>query len=144
MIDTDKAPQPYGLLWTIAENLGKRGMVDWNKKKYAEALFFHPLQEEVTINGENLLKYFREKHTPVLNAIIWEYLRDNPKEIPDEWKINQKGEVQYIFFWGTIDRSPQGNLYVRYITWTGGNWTASNYLLSGDWHGDFPAAVFVK
>ena len=143
-IDTDKEPKAYGLLWTIAENFGKRGMINWDKEMYREALFFHPLQINGSIRGNNLYEYFKEKHTPVLNASVWEYLKDNPEEIPEEWKKKYGGNEQYIFFWGTIDRSPQGDLCVRYLTWSGGNWTAGNYLMSGNWHEDFPAAVFVR
>ncbi|MES2060168.1 MAG: hypothetical protein V4438_04010 [Patescibacteria group bacterium] len=144
MIDTDKEPAPYGLLWTIAENFNKRGIIKWDKKRFKDALFIHSMQMDGSIRGNDLFEYFKEKHTPVLNAAVWEYLKDNPTQIPEEWKKKEGGNEQYIFFWGTIDRSPQGNLYVRYITWTGGNWAAGSYLLSGNWHEDFPAAVWVK
>ncbi len=143
-INTNKEPQPYGLLWTVAENFGKVGMINWDKRKYKDALFIHSLQIDGSIRGNDLFEYFKEKHTPVMNAAIWEYLKENTTDIPEEWKTGASGNAAYIFFWGTIDRSPQGNLYVRYLTWTGGNWTASNYLLSGNWHEDFPAAVYIK
>jgi hypothetical protein len=143
-IDTNKEPEPFGLLWTVAENFGKYGMIVWDKKKYKSSLFLHTMQVDGSIRGNDLFEYLKQKHTPVLNASVWEYLRDNQSEIPEEWKMSPKGNAQYIFFWGTIDRSPQGNLYVRYLSWTGGNWTTSNYLLSGNWHEDFPAAVLVK
>jgi hypothetical protein len=143
-VDTNKEPKTYGLLWTVAENFGKRGIIAWDKNKYRDALFLQPLQIDGSIRGNDLFEYIKQKHVAVLNAAVWEYLRDNPKEIPDEWKMSPKGNAQYIFFWGTIDRSPQGNLYVRYLAWTGGNWTTSSYLLGGNWHEDFPAAVWVK
>lgn len=143
-IDTNKEPKTFGLLWTVAENFSKWGDIDWDKDKYSDALFLHPHQKQGSIRGTDLFEYIKEKHMPVLNGAVWEYLKDNPEQIPEEWKRKDDGNELYIFFWGTIDRSPQGNLYVRYLTWTGGNWTASNYLLSGNWHEDFPAAVFVK
>ena len=142
-IDTDKSPQVYGLLWTIAENFGKRGIISWNKDKYKDALFMHPLQMGDSIRGNDLYEYFKQKNTPVMSAGVWEYLREHTEEIPEEWKRKYGGNELYIFFWGTIDRSPEGDLYVRYLSWTGGNWTAGNYLLSGNWHEDFPTAVYV-
>ncbi len=144
LIDTDREPGVYGLLWAVAENFGKQGVINWDMDKYKNALFIHPMQLDGFIRGNNLYAYFKEKHTPVLNAAVWHYLKDHPEYIPKEWQKSSKGNAQYIFFWGTIDRSPQGDLYVRYLSWTGGNWTSGNYLLSGNWHEDFPAAVFVK
>ena len=143
-IDTDQTPKIYGELWTIAENWSKQGIIDWDKEKYKNALFLEPLQIEGSIRGNDLFEFFKEKNTQVLNANVWEYLKDNNEEIPEEWKTNKKGNSQYIFFWGTIDRSPDGNLYIRYLSWSGGNWVSSTYLLSGNWHEDFPAALFVK
>lgn len=142
LIDTDKSPQVYGLLWTIAENFSKRGTISWNKDKYKDALFMHPMQMGSSIRGNDLYEYFKQKNTPIMNASVWEYLKEHTEEIPEEWKRKYGGNELYIFFWGTIDRSPKGDLYVRYISWTGGNWTASNYLLSGNWHEDFPAAIY--
>lgn len=141
-IDTDKEPKPYGLLWSVAEHFSKHGTISWNKDTYKDNLFVHPLQIEGSIRGNNLFEFIKEKNLPVMNACVWEYLKENFSAIPEEWKMDEKGNARYIFFWGTIDRSPEGDLYIRYLSWTGGNWTTSNYLLSGNWHEDFPAAVY--
>ncbi len=143
-INTDKEPKPYGLLWTIAEHGTKCGRIIWDKGTYKDTLFLHPLQIEGSIRGNDLYEFIKQKNIPVMNGCVWEYLKDNVAEIPDEWKMDTKGNARYVFFWGTIDRSPEGDLYIRYLSWTGGNWTSSNYLLSGNWHEDFPAAVFEK
>ncbi len=143
-IDTDREPKPFGLLWSIAEHFSKHGTISWNKEAYKGALFTHPLQIEGSIRGNNLFEFIKEKDLPVMNACVWEYLKENTAEIPEEWKMSKKGNAQYIFFWGTVDRSPEGDLYVRYLSWTGGNWTTSSFLLSGNWHEDFPAAVYEK
>jgi len=143
-IDTNNEPNPYGLLWSVAEHWSKRGAIEWNKEAQADTLFLAPMQIEGSIRGNNLFEFIKEKNIPVMNACVWEYLKANPEEVPEEWKMNSAGNACYIFFWGTIDRSPEGDLYVRYLSWTGGNWSASNYLLSGNWHEDFPAAVYEK
>ncbi len=143
-IDTDKDPKPYGLLWSIAEHFSKKGIITWDKAAFKDNLFTHPLQNGGFVRGNDLYEFLKQKNIPVMNACVWEYLKENTGEIPEEWKMSVKGDACYIFFWGTIDRSPEGDLYVRYLSWTGGNWTESNYLLGGNWHEDFPAAVYEK
>jgi len=143
-IDTDRNPNNYGDLWTVAENWSHHGVITWLEMVKGVELFLDPVQIEGSIRGNDLFEHFKEKNTEVLNATVWEYLKQHPTEIPEEWKIGAKGNAQYIFFWGTIDRSPDGNLYVRYMSWTGGNWVFSNYLLGGNWHEDFPAVVVKK
>jgi predicted dithiol-disulfide oxidoreductase (DUF899 family) len=137
----NELPAVYGNLWTIAENWSKHGISEIKNISTETSLFLDPVQIEGSIRGNDLYEFLKEKNTPVLNATIWEYLRNNESLIPEEWRFSTKGNAQYIFFWGTIDRSPDGNLYVRYITWSGGNWVFSNYLMSGNWHEDFPAVI---
>ena len=141
-IDTNATPKPYALLWSIAEHEHKRGLLDWDKSKFKDHLFLAPMQVEGSIRGNNLYEFLREKGVPTMNASIWEYLKENQDEIPDEWKVDNRGSAKYIFFWGTIDRSPEGDLFIRYLSWTGGNWSFGNYLIGGNWHEDFPAAVY--
>ena len=137
-------PHIYGELWTIAENSSPVKSIDLEEIVKNTSLLLHPLQESGSIRGNNLYEYFKEKKTPVLGASVWEYFKTHENQIPEEWKQSPKGNEQYIFFWGTIDRSPEGDLYVRYLSWTGGNWVFSNYLLGGNWHEDFPALVATK
>ncbi len=143
-IDTTGHPDTYGDLWTIAENWTNQGQLDPLEIKNKTSLFLDPVQIQGSIRGNDLYEHLKQKNICVLNAITWQYLRSHPGLIPEEWKTGSKGNAQYIFFWGTIDRSPDGDLYVRYISWTGGNWVFSNYLLGGNWHEDFPAIVMIK
>ncbi|MDB5204795.1 MAG: hypothetical protein JWP09_823 [Candidatus Taylorbacteria bacterium] len=143
-IDTTQNPHIYGELWTIAENWTHDGVIVFADIKEKLNLHLDPVQLGGSIRGNDLYEHLKEQNINVLNATIWQYLRDHHNEIPENWKIGPKDNAQYIFFWGTIDRSPEGDLYVRYISWTGGNWVFGNYLLSGNWHEDFPAAVLVK
>jgi hypothetical protein len=128
-------PKPYADLWSIAENWSNGEITDWTRLN----LFLHPMQKDGSMRGNDLFEFFKEKKVSVLNASAWEYLKTNQNEIPESWKYSELKGAQYIFFWGTIDRSPSGDLYVRYLAWSGGNWLFSNFLLSGNWHEDFPA-----
>ncbi len=143
-IDTTKSPNTYGELWTIAENWSSQGVISSENIKDGTELFLDPVQVQGSIRGNDLYEHLKQKNINVLNAVVWEYLRTNKGCIPTEWKIGQNGNAQYIFFWGTLDRSPDGDLYVRYISWTGGNWVFSNYLMSGNWHEDFPTVILKK
>ena len=139
--ETNTTPRPYADLWSVAENRETEGFTSWAESKDTLTLFLHPQQLDGSLRGNNLYEFFKEKNVSVLNATVWEYLKANPHDIPEAWKFSDKEGSQYIFFWGTIDRSPNGDLYVRYLAWSGGNWLFSNYLLSGNWHEDFPAVV---
>lgn len=143
-IDTNKKPLVFEPLWTIAEHWSCQGAIRWDRNKFNDSLFLHPLQIDGSIRGNDLFEFFKEKNTPVLNASVWQYLKEHNDEIPESWKFSDKKGEQYIFFWGTIDRSNAGDLYVRYLSWSGGNWVFSNYLMSGNWHEDFPSALYEK
>lgn len=143
-IDTTKEPTIFEPLWTITEHWKDLGVITWDKTKHGDTLFLHPLQIDGSMRGNNLFEFFKSKRFPVLNACVWEYLKEHNEEIPESWKFSTDGGEQYIFFWGTIDRSNSGDLYIRYLSWSGGNWVFSNYLMSGNWHEDFPAALNEK
>ena len=143
-IDTTINPKTYGELWTIAENWSHQDTLTNEDIQNNTELYLDPVQIQGSIRGNDLYEHLKEKNINVLNATVWEYLKNNPMEIPEMWKTGLKGNAQYVFFWGTIDRSPDGNLYVRYASWTGGNWVFGNYLMGGNWHEDFPAVVLKK
>ena len=75
------------------------------------------------------------KKMPVLSACVLDYLLVNPHLIPEEWK------GKYIYFWGTIFRDPNGDLYVRCLFWRGGKWQSDCNWLGHVWDGDSPAAL---
>lgn len=144
IIDTDQNPEVYGDLWTIAENWSHHGKIVLSELLQKTDLYLDPVQIEGSIRGNDLYEHLKERNINVLNATVWQHLKINSDQIPEVWKYGPKGNAQYVFFWGTIDRSPDGNLYVRYLSWTGGNWVFSNYLLGGNWHEDFPAVIINK
>jgi hypothetical protein len=91
------------------------------------------------IEGNKLRKALSGK--PVLNANVLDYLLKHPELIPDDWKKDENGNTRYIFFWGTIYRSSDGLLYVRYLCWGGGRWGWDAGWLDCGWGSSNPAAV---
>ena len=90
-------------------------------------------QGDKRIVGNDLRKELKSQ--PVLPANILDYLLANPHLIPEEYK----GKA--IFFWGTIYRSSDGHLCVRYLYWHGGRWLWSFSWLAHDFSGIGPALV---
>ena len=91
------------------------------------------------IEGNKLRKELAKK--PVFNANVLDYLLAHPELIPDEWKTDGNGNTRYIFFWGTVYRNRDGNLFVRFLYWDDGRWNWSYHWLDCDWRGNDPAAV---
>ncbi len=130
LIDCDADPFiPEG--WTIEEHK-KGGVFKFNPK--AISLYLNKKQAKGDrIEGNELRKELADK--PVLNANILDYLSAHPELIPEEWK------GKYVFFWGTIYRDSNGNLYVRFLRWYGSRWDWDCYWLGDDFDSDDPAAI---
>lgn len=114
--------------WEIVEHR-KGGKLEWNPEKVS--LYLSKIQKTGRIGGNELRNELTKK--PVLNACVLDYLLANPHLIPDEWKDKN------VFFWGTVYRSRNGYLYVRYLFWCGGKWYWSTHWLDGGWDSDCPA-----
>ena len=98
---------------------------------------------ERQMNGKSLKGYeLRDELTgkPVLNANELDALYDNPHLLPEDWKKDEKGNIRFIFFWGTIYRNSDGHLFVRYIFFSDGAWQRYYFWLGVGWDGRFPAA----
>ena len=118
--------------WRVEEHQ-KGGNFVWDPD--AVKLYLADEQKSGRIGGNELRKKLRGM--PVLNATVLDYLLkpENQHLIPGEYK----GKA--VFFWGTIYRNSDDNLYVRYLYWCGVRWDSSCSWLDGVWDGDFPAAL---
>lgn len=130
LIDCDADPVPG--VWSVEEHR-KGGMFQWDSAKVK--LWLANGQKgggriEVNILRKELAK------KPVLNANVLDYLLANPHLIPDEWNI--------VFFWGTIYRGQDGNLYVRYLYRDSGRWRWDARWLGCLWDGRNPAALLAS
>lgn len=96
-------------------------------------------QKRGVITG-NILRA-KLKGKSVLNANLLDHLLKNPHLIPEAWKKNENGNTRYIFFWGTIYRRADGDLYVRCLYWDGDGWGWGCGWLGSGFDDDYPAAV---
>ena len=99
------------------------------------------------LNGESIVgNELREEISgkEILNAIVLDYLLAHPGLIPDDWKKDEKGNIRYIFFWGTIYRISDGYLYVRCLRFDGGEWDWYYYWLDYYFDGRSPSAVLAS
>ncbi len=130
-VNTDAAPAlPFG--GATIEYHKKGGMITLNPSAITLHLSEHQKNGK-SIEGHKLRKELEKM--PVMNACVLDYLLANPHLIPEEWK----GKA--VFFWGTIFRYSDGNLYVRCLIWRGGQWQSYYGWLDRDWDGSFPAAL---
>ena len=135
VIDCDADPFiPGG--WKM-EKHQKGGSFKWDPKQVQ--LYLSPNQHGKSIEGNKLRTELEGK--PVFNANLLDYLLKNPHLIPEEWKQDEQGRTRYIFFWGTIYRSSDGDLYVRYLCWDDGRWFWHYYWLGRVWGDVDPAAL---
>ena len=68
-------------------------------------------QKRAPIAG-NILR-MKLEGKPVLNANMLDHLLKNPQLIPGPWKKDENGNTRYIFFWGTIYRTSDGDFASR-------------------------------
>lgn len=129
IIDCDANPfVPDG--WK-AEEHQKGGQLKFDATQVE--LYLSAKQNGGSIGGKDLRDELKGKL--VLNANVLDYLLANPHLIPEDWK----GKA--VFFWGTIYRNSDGNLYVRYLYLSGGRWYWNFYWLDSDWYDSNPAAL---
>lgn len=82
---------------------------------------------------------------PVLNANLLDALCENSHLISEDWKKDERGNIRYIYFWGTVYRNLRSdNLYVRYLCFRDGSWGRDYGWLGRDWGGHRPAAVLAS
>ncbi|HBA36514.1 TPA: hypothetical protein DCZ15_01415 [Candidatus Falkowbacteria bacterium] len=131
LIDCDSAPFiPDG--WSV-EKHKKGGMFKFNPGKIS--LYLSKKQKKGGTGGHYLRKELSNK--PVMNANVLDYLLTHPELIPEEWKW--KGKC--IFFWGTIYRSYDGLLLVRYLSWNGSEWYWDYFWLGRGFYSSDLAAL---
>jgi hypothetical protein len=129
-IDCDADPfVPNG--WKVEEHR-KGGQLKWDASQVALYLS-EGQQDGKVIEGNKLRKELADK--PVYNANVLDHLLANPDLIPEEWKGKS------VFFWGTVYRRSDDNLYVRYLCWDGGRWRWGNRWRVSGWRDNHPAAV---
>lgn len=114
-IDCDADPSfPEGGEGGIVEKHQCMGKVSWDFRKISLHLEYEQKKEVGCIGGHALREKLESQ--PVLNACVLDYLLEHTYLIPEEWK----GKT--VFFWGTIYRHRNGDLYVRCLFQDFGKW----------------------
>lgn len=107
----------------------------WDKEKFADPkyLYLSPHQLGGSDVGKNLHKELAGKQ--VMNACVLDWLLANQEQMPESFK----GKA--IFFWGTIYSDSGGNLYVRFLYWSGDRWISRCRWLGSSWDASNPALL---
>lgn len=134
--DKTEVEEHVGESWTIVEKRAdglfegghKLGLYLSKRQKNGRWLKGYELRDELT--GK-----------PALNVNLLDALLQNPYLIPEDWKLNENGNTQYVFFWGTIYRGTDGNFCVRFLYFHDGRWQSHYSWLNHDWRGNYPAAL---
>jgi hypothetical protein len=136
-IDCNADPRiPYSG-WSIAEHR-RTGTLIWNPEDVRLHLVDAQRNGRV-IRGHNLRQELQD--VPVLNACVLDHLFRYPHLIPEIWKVDERGNTQYIYFWGTEYRGSHGYPCIRYLCWREGRWYWDSYWLDRRWGAQDPAAV---
>jgi len=142
IIDCDADPFVPTSRWKV-ESHQKGGKLIFDPAKIK--LYLSPNQQSGKyITGDELRKELENKL--VLNANVLDYLMKNPYLIPEDWKKDRKGNVRYIFFWGTIYIDPGSHQFVPRLFWSPvvSKWFCDTHMLSDHWGGYDPATVLVN
>ena len=130
IIDYSKKPKLFD--FAIVSHPDRADMVEIDVSKIERTLVLKKGEEY--ISGHETLKRLKKTKRILLDARVLEELLEHPELIPDEWK---KG---FTYFWGTIFRDSDDDLYVRCLYWSGVRWLWHSYWLDFDWHSHRPAA----
>jgi hypothetical protein len=127
--------------WQVVEH---QGTVDGHT-----FLFWDPTRIKLYVDhrqksGDVKGYYLREKlrGKPVLNAHVLDFLLTKQELIPESWKQRKCGRALCIFFWGTLYRRPNDDLYVRFLCWCPRGWRWEFYWLGVEWQNNCPAALW--
>ena len=132
--------------WTIKEQ-DKRSLAftDLDLTKVQFKTMFK--DGESSITGDEKLSRLKAAGHIRLDAKVFQTLWENKKLIPESWKKKIDGKVHYIFFDGTILRSPYGDRCVLSLCWRrryGGMWCWAYRWLISDWDHGSPSAVLAS
>jgi hypothetical protein len=115
-----------------------RGQFKWDKEKQKDAFYLSGCE---CIGGNELREELAEKRIVVLPANVLNYLLDDQRLIPEDWKKDEGGKILYIYFWGTIYSSSVDRLCVFYLYWGGNEWRYDYECINKNWRSNNLAAV---
>ncbi|MDD5438122.1 MAG: hypothetical protein PHC70_03180 [Patescibacteria group bacterium] len=144
LIDCDAGPYlPEG--WQVKPEDQLPGAVSGQIEFDPAKITFH--LDDQQKDGKTIVgNEFKEKLAGKLlaKANMLDHLLANTNLIPESWKKDEQGRIRYIYFWGTIYRDPDGNLYVRGLCWDAGRWDWLYDWLDKEFDGQSPAALLAS
>jgi len=102
------------------------------------------MEGEAYINGEEKLRQLKKADYIRLDAKVFQTLWENQMLIPERWKEKTNGDTTYIYFDGTVLRSPDGDRYVLCLDWSDGQWDWYYDWLGSGWDVLRPSAVLAS
>ncbi|MEZ4210689.1 MAG: hypothetical protein R3B39_00080 [Candidatus Paceibacterota bacterium] len=91
------------------------------------------------VSKDDIQREIAEK--PLLNACVLGFLKKNPEFIPDTWKKKDYGDTLRVHFLGTIWRSADDFLWVRFACFDHGEWREGIVeIYEHGWDGRDPVA----
>lgn len=96
------------------------------------------------ITGEEKIKREKKRKFIRLDARFFMALLIDQTKIPEVWKEKTNGHTTYICFTGTPLRNPDGNRFVLYLYWSGGQWNWDCSWLDFEFGDSGPSAVLAS
>lgn len=101
--------------------------------------------KETSIKGDENLRRLKCKSGHIrMDAKVFQTLWENKDRIPEIWKEKTNGYTTFVFFDGTILRSPDGGRCVLWIYWNDAEWSWYYCWLEHDWYFYNPSAVLAS
>lgn len=144
-IDRSQPFDPVGFIgkgWSIREEDARSlalTELDLTKVQFKTML----REDERVVKGEKKLQRLKESGYIRLDARIFQTLWENQYLIPEKWKEKTEGYTTFIYFDGTVLRSPRGRRYVLSLCWDDGRWGWRYRWLEDGWVVDYPSAVLL-
>ncbi len=101
-------------------------------------------QGESAVNGEEKQKRLAKAGHICLDAGAFWHFWKNKHLIQALWKEPIGGKVRFIYFNGTVLRSPSRNRFVLYLDWSEGRWGRSCSWLGSDFYTNELSAVLAS
>lgn len=99
---------------------------------------------ETRITGEEKLKRLKSAGYVRLDAKVFQTFWENQYLIPERFKEKTNGNTTFVFFDGSVFRSPYGSRSVLFLFWIDSRWNWRYAWLADDLNANNPSAVLAS
>jgi len=99
---------------------------------------------ESWVNGEERQKRLKKAGRPQLDLKVLQVFWENQALIPEASKRMANGNVRYMYFTGTVLRSPYGSRYILYLYYDVGRWGWDVHFLGHGFSVSHPSVVLAS